>query len=227
MKNDNVSPAPHQDERKAVIERFLSMIENIYPLVDKATFFLELKCAHSGINIAMANQRDFLSHFCTLLKDTSLTPTQMNDQASAAEEHLRRAVIESYQKAVELKLFDVLSQLNEYKELVLYSKASHPSFADAPSLDHIKLILKEVQQLREQGRKAKSRNKLDDKWEEGVTRYIETFLKLEGLENDLEKYLTLEKEIRNSRHQYRNKWLYVAVVSIAINIIAALFLFLR
>ncbi|MCP4681071.1 MAG: hypothetical protein GY864_01895 [Desulfobacterales bacterium] len=58
---------------REIIEKFLFMMKVKYPLVDYANYFLESRTGASGVNIAMANQRDFISHFCTILNNHSLT----------------------------------------------------------------------------------------------------------------------------------------------------------
>ena len=46
---------------RSIIEEFLILIRDKYPLVDYANYFLETHTGASGVNIALANQRDFIT----------------------------------------------------------------------------------------------------------------------------------------------------------------------
>ena len=50
-----------------IIERFLTLIQEKFHQVDEANYFLELNLGQSGINIAITNQRDVLTHLVTIL----------------------------------------------------------------------------------------------------------------------------------------------------------------
>jgi hypothetical protein len=180
-----------------VIKAFLELIRDKYPIVDKANFFIEIDAGASGANIAITNQRDFLSHFCTVLKDKKLTPEQQYAQVSAAEEHFRRAVIESYQKGVEIRLTETIKLFEKYKERVVPIQTKHSELAESPDLEAIRSDLDEIKQLRKKGRDAKSLNKWDDEWVSGVNAYLKAFLKIEKLEKVLEIYLGKASQISN------------------------------
>ncbi len=63
----------------SIIEQFFILIRDKYPLVDKANYFLEINTGLSGINVGITNQRDALSHLCTIITDNSLTYQQKLD----------------------------------------------------------------------------------------------------------------------------------------------------
>lgn len=217
---------------REIIEDFLILIRDKYPVVDKANFFLEIHGGLGGASIAMANQRDFLSHLCTVLKDESLEYQKKYAQVSAAEEHFRRAVIECYQKGVESKLVGALELYVRYKEEVIPYKKIHADLSPAPDIADIRKDLDEIDELRQKGRKAKTRNNWDDEWEEGVDAYLKAFLKIKKLHEVLEDFLTktsqIEKEHPEKIPEKPNKkfsWVFLSI-SIIINIILFAILFI-
>jgi len=102
-----------------ILEKFLILVRDRYHEVDQANYFLESNTNISGSNIAMANQRDFLSHLCTILRKPELTKQEQLDQISTAEEHSRRAIIESYQLSVSVKQKNIIKLIEEYKTKVV------------------------------------------------------------------------------------------------------------
>lgn len=91
------------DVNEEILEKFLALVRDRYPLADKANYFLETKEKQSGINIAITNQRDVLSHLVTLLTP-GLSVDGQTAQLYTAEEHLRRAILESYETALNRRL---------------------------------------------------------------------------------------------------------------------------
>lgn len=184
-----------------IIEKFLFLIRDKYPLADKANYFLELNLGQSGINIAITNQRDVLSHLSTILTNSSLTYEQKLGQISTAEEHLRRAVIDTYQKALALKLENMEKIYADYKIKVLPLKANHNELSSAPDMVSVKAILDQVASLREKGRNAKQRNIWDLEWEKGIEYFLEAFTKVKDLERQLEEYIIKAAQITFSDDQ--------------------------
>lgn len=199
-----------------VIAEFLRLIKERYPAVDKANFFLESKLDVSGSTIAMANQRDFLSHFCTVLTQ-DLTDRQKLDQVSAAEEHFRRAVIESYHRALSLKLVNVLEFYRRHiKEVVPYQK-SYRELADIPDIKSIRATLREIETQQIEARATKRRNCWDEEWKGGVTLYLEAFQKAEQLGDDLEDYWSRAIQLQVKKR--RAIWFYTATISLIANVV--------
>lgn len=213
------------------VEKFLLLIRDRYPLADKANYFLELNARTSGINIAIANQRDFLSHLCTLLSNPELSEKEKLAQLNTAEEHLRRACMEPYAKAVSLILRDVFTLFGEYKKTVLPLKKVDSTFTSAPHVSKIEFKLKEINRLREKGREAKRRNIWDKEWEEGQKSFIEAYEESHQLLIMLEDYLiraqntkTHDKQITMSKKQKYLQWW--AIIATIIGVILSLILFL-
>ena len=83
-----------------VIADFLVLYRDKYPIVNKASYFLEIQQGVSAINIAITNQRDAMSHLVSVLNHPEWTVEQQRQQIANAEEHLRRAAMEPYDVAL-------------------------------------------------------------------------------------------------------------------------------
>lgn len=146
---------------------FLSLIRDRYSLADEANFFLE-QSGVASISVAIANQRDAVSHFVSFLNKPGSEHAQYRQhQISAAEEHLRRAIIEPYQLAVDLKKRELLDLLEDYLTI--------PDSSQPLPIEKIDEILKEASELSISGRKAKKANSWSDEWRTGVKSYTKAF----------------------------------------------------
>lgn len=183
-----------------IIEQFLLLLKDKYALVDKANYFLESQGV-SGINIGMANQRDVLSHLCTILDRPELSHDEQIGQLASAEEHLRRAIIESYQKGCTKKLSDFMATYKQYETIVIPLKAQDVSLTSAPTIESLHVRLDEVQRLRSAGRAAKAQNKWDKEWETGVVSLIEAFNIVVEMQRDIEGYISRAQQIISSKNQ--------------------------
>lgn len=197
----------------SIIEEFFRLVKDKYPLVDKANYFLELNLGVSGINVAITNQRDVLSHLCTIITDTTLTYQQKLDQISNADEHLRRAILESYEKAVSLVIDNINNLFNLFKLRVIPYKELYATLNSAPDTVRVRAILRELSDMRTKGRDAKRRNKWDAEWEAGVEILLNAFNKAKELEVDLEKYLARADQIKTNKKQtFLSVWGIIATV---------------
>jgi hypothetical protein len=168
------------------LERFLRLIRQGYPLADRASFFLEERAGISNVP-NMANVRDTLSHLVTFL-DPDLDPGIRAEQISYAEEHLRRAIIEHYQIAVQ-DLGERLAKLyGDYKRSLLPIRDRNSALSGAPNEVQVDAKLRHVRGLLSTAREAKSRNRWDNEWESGVVNYVLAFDELERLYAELESY---------------------------------------
>jgi hypothetical protein len=188
-----------------IIEAFLVLVRDKYAAVDKANYFLEINVGSSGINVAITNQRDVISHLVTLLTRPDMSREQKLEQIGNAEEHLRRAVLESYEKGVAITAQNVLSLFAKYRETVL-TLAPSPEISSRPNLGVINARLREIQNLREKGRAMKARNKWDCEWEQGVENFVVAFTKLKELEELLEDYISRAVQIRDRRYMSLLTW---------------------
>jgi hypothetical protein len=201
MGNGGPEEAKIMGVEHSIIEEFFKLVKEKYPLVDKANYFLELNLGVSGINVAITNQRDVLSHLCTIITDTTLTYQQKLDQISNADEHLRRAILESYEKAVSLVIDNINNLFDLYKLKVIRYKARDSTLNSAPDTVSVRAILRELSDMRTKGRDAKRRNKWDAEWEEGVEILLKAFNKAKELEVDLESYLARADQIKTNKKQ--------------------------
>lgn len=182
-----------------LLEEFLVLIRDYWSLVDQANYLLENDVRISGINVAITNQRDAISHFVTFLSNPDrFTSRDRIEQIAAAKEHIRRGILESYQIAVAVTLEKILSLILEYKQKILVLNDS--VLANAPTLEEIYNKLNIIYNLIKEGRESK-RNRWDDKWELGVEKFMEAFTEIKNLQETVDLYITLGKKIQNNRSE--------------------------
>jgi hypothetical protein len=191
-----------------IIERYLQVVKQLYPAVDKANFFLELHTGISGINIGVTNQRDALSHLVTLLTNSTLSRDEQLGQVENAEEHLRRAVIETYEVAVNHKAASVLDKFKVFQQL--------GANGDKARLQEVRETLDEIWTLREEGRSAKALNKWDAEWENGIRKLVEAYQGLKSLEEGLDQEIAVARKPQSSTPTI---WRRVALISIGLTIV--------
>lgn len=213
--SSNCDAFPHIDPE--VLRNFLYLIKDNYHVVDRANYYLE-ESGYSGINIAALNQRDFLSHLSTILRDTTLDKEAQMAQLSAAEEHLRRAIIESYQRAVDTKLLKFYTSYDKYRSHGMIRSSSSQL---RPIHQEIRSKLKEIKTLKEQGRDAKSNNRWNEAWEAGVTALYQAFQKLDELQAFLDDSFEAEK------FTIIKKWKVITGIFVVISGILAIIVLLR
>jgi hypothetical protein len=212
--------------RQSQLERFLTLIREGYPKAELATCFLEER---AGINNIpnMANVRDVLSHFATFL-DPEIDEKERADQLAHAEEHLRRAIMEPYQIAIEDIAVKVADLYDKYRKFVLPAKDAHLSLKSAPNDVQINARLREIRERFEAGRLAKGRNRWDGPWEEGVKNFTFAFDGLEELLQELERYSNLFDHTETARkHTRLHLWGIAATVIAGILAVLVAYLFYR
>ena len=190
-----------------IIEDFFALVKIAYPLVDKANYFLEIETGISGINIGITNERDALSHFHTILTDSTLTYLDRRDQLSTLEEHFRRAIMEPYYRAISIIIDKHIRKLYvDYKEKVLPLKVSDLTLSSAPTIEQIDNQLGHINKARAKARDAKRINKLDEKWAEGVELSIQTFEDVKKLRATLEDYLVRAENSKSNKINKKMAW---------------------
>lgn len=189
---------------REVLEKFLTLIRDKYHLADKANYFLERNAGVSGINIAITNQRDVLSHLVTFLSRPELEINDQRGQYYNAEEHLRRAILEPYEKAVSIKENIVLTLLKNYKDIVLPLR-DEPELSTAPNLVSIDARLKKVRHHRKVGRNAKGENLWNEEWEQGLRSYLDAFSELEDLQREIEECIGCANTILQKKQERRSR----------------------
>ena len=211
-----------------IIEQFLLLIRDKFPLVDKANYFLERNCGVSGINIAIVNQRDFLSYFCSVLKNNDLSREDQMHQVAAAEEHLRRAIGDSYKKALSIQLVKVKQIYEDYKAYVLPIREKQKYLMYSPDFDSVNDTLKKIDDLRNEASTSYTGNRWDEGFEKYVKKYIDAFLLAKELAENLEKFISLVSEKdKQATISRRNFWLYWSVLANTVTLVLILWLVLR
>jgi hypothetical protein len=176
-----------------LLSRFLVLIRDNYRKADKAMFFMERRAGVTNAS-AVYNVRDVLSHFATFL-DSKTSAENRRDQLANAEEHLRRAIIEPY----ELGLADLTKRLEplyeKYKARLLPVKDRHTALGAAQNQVQVDAALREINELIQKGKRAKSNNRWDKDWEEGVQAYEEAYEQLAKLNSHMETQLFVFEQI--------------------------------
>jgi len=201
--------------KKEIFDGFIELIRKKYKLSEKANFFLEINSdvKISGINSAISNQRDMVSHFCQVLSNADLTDKECESQLNLAKEHVRRSISEPYQTACSFKFQQVLKLIDAYKSKVLPFK-NNSSFSSAPNLRSINLELDNAKRFYEKGREAKSNHNLfSPEWEEGMGCFVETVKLLNKFEEKLENYcfkaIQLQHSIDSTKNDKKQKGLSI------------------
>jgi hypothetical protein len=105
-----------------ILEKALLILRDRYHLATEANLVLELYAGTSGINVSITNQRDAITHLVSLLKADGGNRDAQVAQVANLDEHLRRAVSEPYELAVNVLEDKLATILQQYKEEVLALK---------------------------------------------------------------------------------------------------------
>lgn len=194
-----------------VLEKFLTLIRDKFPAAVEAGFFLETVVGVSNIS-EMSNLRDVLSHLVTLLRQEC--PKENDAQYANAEEHLRRATMEPYQRAVSHIGVQVMKMYEEYRTYVIPIIDKDIVFSSCPNLVSIEARLGRVREMRMDGRRSKGENTWNAQWEVGVQNLIQAFRELESLRFDLEGGLSKYFNLRRERKTRMYFWWGVIVTAI-------------
>ncbi len=199
------------DVDRKLVEGFLLLIRDNYRKADEATFFLEQRSGVMNVP-SMANMRDVLSHLVTLLhKDTP--DDKRVEQLATSEEHLRRAILEPYEIALN-ELTGKFEELYEkYKSRLLPVKNKYTVLHAAPNAISIEASLGEINRLSSEGRAGKARNLWNPEWEKAVAAFISAFDQLDTLYVGMETHWNNYEQIQRDR---KSTTLHICAISIGI-----------
>lgn len=184
---------------RSLIETFLFLIQKNYKRADMATFFLEQRSGIVNFQ-GITNVRDVLSHLVTMLsKDTP--DERRAEQLYNAEEHLRRAINEPYEIALNELIVRFSKLYEKYKAVTLPIKDSYAALANAPSSKTVEDSLTQIRELQAKGRASKAKNLWTEEWEEGVASFIQAFDMLSELNHSLEGYYLQADQIVRQRQE--------------------------
>lgn len=207
---------------KEILKDFLELFRDNYEKTNIATHFLE---QNEGVSNAqgIANIRDSLSHFTSALQPNS-TFTQRREHVTSAEEHLRRAIIEPYERAVNHKLTKFHALNADYRRDVIPLISRDSRYVNAPEESRITAVLDEVKAFLSRARNTKGKSFRDPDWQEGVLGLIEGYNLLVNLSDSVEKYWNEYSYNRNEelRAYESRKQTWIALWSITITAIACL-----
>jgi len=190
-----------------ILELFLILIQNGYPQAEEAIHFLEKQTDVSGITVGITNLRDVLSHLCTVVLHPDWSRDQKLAQCANAEEHVRRAIMDTYNRAFTILADKAFTRLEDYKEKVIPLKLkNHPITASAPSLDEVYHRLKRTKEAREEARKAKGRNDWDNEWTEGIKTLVNACIELEDLFREMDQAVIHGTQVGQDRKNTRLAW---------------------
>ena len=84
-----------------ILTGMIELVRERYSAASLALTYLETESLEFDL-VGLSNQRDVLSHFATIC-DVAKTRKEREESLATAEEHLRRAIVEPYQTALEAK----------------------------------------------------------------------------------------------------------------------------
>ena len=201
-----------------ILEQFLLMFRDYYRAADEATYFLEAEMGISNIH-GIANLRDAMSHFAAFLNCDD--GSKRRDHLVAAEEHVRRAIVEAYETGLDALIVKFEPLYEEYLKSVLPAKDRHRSLADAPNRLQIDAALRTIRRLEEEGRSVKTKRLWEPEWGVGTFGFVEAFRKLKELYSNLQDYNRRYEDLRLER---KNTWLHVwgIAATIVVGILGAI-----
>lgn len=208
---------------RSLVERFLLMIRDNYQKADKAAYFLEQRAGISRV-CGVMNLRDALSHLASLLNPKTKRD-EWQDHLANAEEHLRRAIIEPYEIAINDLVVRFQELYVQYKERLLPVQDAHATLTAAPNAVRIEAVLREVEILTSRAKEAKVLNSWNDEWEQGVAGLPEAYEKLHSLYSEVELYWHRFQQLKlNRRQSWLGVWALLAtVVSVVLIVVLTLF----
>jgi hypothetical protein len=198
-------------ERELLV-RFLVLIRDNHKKANAAHVFLEQRTGTSNV-YGIANLRDVLSHLATFLGD-GLSLEKRREQLANGEEHLRRAIVEPYETALNSRTVHFEDLYAKYRRQVIPIKDRHAVLRMAPNVVSVEATLDEIRALTANGKDAKLRNLMDPEWEAGVVNIVDGYKKLDDLTREVEGYYDKWEQLRMDRHSRR-----LAVLSIVLTLL--------
>ena len=178
------------------LEWLVTIIRDKYSAVKSGVKYLENMEGEYDLT-ALANIRDFLSHIETSFKH-NIHDKEIEANINQAEEHLRRALVEPYHTALDVKLQKFLDEYREYEEAMLPNEAKY-GLSEITDHNAIRHDIHRINTFLNEGRKRKGGNLWDNSWEEGVENFVQGYELAIELHNNLKEY---------KEHYYINKYTY-------------------
>ena len=130
-------------------------------------------------------------------REKPLLLDQKKEHLALVEEHLRRAIIEPYEKCVDQEVTKINEQLYPQYIREVAPRERELKLDPVMSEGVINEKLSEVAKLVTVGRKLKTRNIWDDNWEEAVKIFIQAFELVRPLRELLERVISIGEYGKN------------------------------
>jgi len=122
------------------------------------------------------------------------------DQLANAEEQLRRAILQPYERGFGTITERFHKTYETYRKTLLPMKEATEGFASAPNRIQVEGRLAEINELAEKAKQAKGRNLWDEEWEGGVAALTDAYDKLCALHGEIDDWV-----LRHSQHRSSNR----------------------
>ena len=174
-------------KEKAVLGEILVLIRDKHHLFLEATTFLESKVGLKATQ-ALCNVRDTLSHLSSGLSAISTSKSKKDsharlDHLNEVSEHFRRAILEPYELAVNVRLVELDELYNVYIRTA--APAAYKIKPAPKPIDEFKGRMNSVRELTRQGRAGKGANGWTPKWEEGLKKLERAFEDADKLKDEM------------------------------------------
>jgi hypothetical protein len=178
------------------IERIIDIIRKRYSIVKRGTKYLETIERKFDLT-ALANIRDFVSHIETAFNENA-NEMEREESIIQSEEHLRRALVESHQIALEARLESFLDEYVKYEKDFMPNEAKY-GINKITKHSEIRANIRKIQQYLDDGRTRKGTNIWNKEWEMGVEFFAQGY----------ELAIKLQDELKGYKEKYSiNKYAY-------------------
>lgn len=107
-----------RDCEREILEAYLQLLENTYPMLDRVSHFLE-RNGITQIDAALRHEREILGHLVTLLTHPDMPYQEKVRKLANAKTHFHRGIFYSYNGAVSILANDVDILYGRYQDEVL------------------------------------------------------------------------------------------------------------
>jgi hypothetical protein len=187
-----------EDDDKVILENVLITIRDKCPTALDAITYLETKTGEKSTQ-SLSNLRDVIFHLATLIgviNDPAKTKSK-DQQLGTIEEHFRRAIIEPYEHAANIRLAKLKELYEDYLKIVCpISTKLNPLPIDN---NEVKGRLEAAEELIRKGRDAKKENDWTSKWEDGCKAFETAFKEADTLNDILSVQIARADSHRKSK----------------------------
>lgn len=169
-------------EDKKILEKILITIRDKCPAALEAITHLETKTGKKATQ-ALNNIRDVLFHFATTVRELGKSTETIKQQLGPIEEHFRRAIIEPYEHAANIRAVELDELWENYLETVF--PITHKLNPCPTTTDEQKGKINNIKDLIRKGRDAKRENAWTSIWEQGCKAFEKAYDESDKLRDEL------------------------------------------